>query len=139
MQIQRIQTLFLLLAAVMTGMFCFFPYANLSVENGVAEKILVSDTPVLMILNLTITVLLLITMFMYRNLKQQMRMALLDALLIIGSIITTLIYIYVGHADTVPAFDGGAILLCLAEAFTFGAYRRMKHDKDLLASADRLR
>lgn len=139
MQIQRLQSIYLLLAAIFTGVFCFLPYATASVSADAPTKILVSDTPILFILNATITVLLVITIFMYRNLKQQMKIAILDIALIIGSIITTLIYIYVGNADTVPAFDGGVILLALAESFVVAAYRRMKHDKDLMSSADRIR
>lgn len=139
MQIQRLQTLYLIIAVILTGMFCFFPYAESSVSNGEVEKILVSDSPVLMILSATITILLVISIFMYKNLKQQMKMTVVNAALILGTVITSLIYIYVGQADTVPAFDGGVILLVLAFSFCVGAYRRMKHDKNLLAAADRLR
>lgn len=139
MQIQRIQTLYLLIAAVLTGLFCFFPYAVISVSDTETQKILVTDTPVLFILNCAITVLLVINIFLYKNLKFQIKMCAVDIFLILGSIITTLLYIYVGHADTVPAFDGGAILLALAFGFTCGAYRKMKSDLRLLQSADRLR
>lgn len=139
MQIQRIQTLYLLLAAIFTGLFCFLPYAVVSITEVESAKVLVSETPVLLIFNLTITILLLITIFMYRNLRQQIKMALLNIWLIVGSVITTLLYIYVGADNAVPAFDGGVILLVLAFGFAFGAYRRMKHDQKLLSSADRLR
>lgn len=138
MQIQRIQTLYLLIAAILTGMFCFLPYATVSVSDEGIRQMLVTETPVLFILNATITVLLLITIFMYRNLKQQIKLALIDALLILGSVATTLLYIYVGHADAIPAFNGGAILLALAFAFTIAARRAMKRDKAKLSSADRL-
>lgn len=139
MQIQRLQSIYLLLAAIFTGIFCFVPYASVSVTDGEVTKYLVSETPVLFILNITITVLLLITIFMYRNLRQQIKMTAVDIALILGSAVTTLVYIYVGHAQPIPAMEGGAILLALALGFAVGAYRRMKHDQKLLSSADRLR
>lgn len=139
MQIQRIQTLYLLIAAILTGMFCFLPYAAVSVSEDETAKVLASETPILFILNITITILLVINIFMYKNLKQQIRVALLNILLIIGSVITTLIYIYVGHVEAVPAFDGGAILLVLAESFAIAARRAMIKDKKRLSAADRLR
>lgn len=139
MQIQRIQTLYLLIAAIFTGLFCFFPYATISVSETETTQVLVYESPVLLILNITITALLFITMFMYRNLKQQIKLCMVDIALILGSIVTTLLYIYVGQFKAIPAFNGGAILLCLAFAFSIAALRGMKHDKKLLSSADRLR
>lgn len=139
MQIQRLQSLYLLIAAIFTGTFCFMPYAALSTAEGETVKLLVPETPVLFILNSTITVLLLITIFMYRNIRQQMKLAILDIALIVGSVVTTLIYVWIGDASPVSAFQGGAILLVLAESFAVVAYRRMKHDYKLLTSADRLR
>lgn len=138
MQIQRIQTLYLLLAAIFTGMFCLFPYATVSVNDGTTTQILVRETPVLLVLNITITILLLITIFMYKNLKQQINMCKVNIALIVGSVITTLLYIYVGHFDTIPAFNGGAILLVPAECFAILALRGMKRDQKLLSSANRL-
>ena len=138
MQIQRIQTLFLLIAAILTGAFCFLPYATIDVD-GEIKKLFVSDVLVLMIFNLTITALLVITIFLYRNIRFQMKIAKIDIALVVGSVITTLVYIYVGNARPVPAFCGGAIMLAIAEAFIVAAYRKMDKDRKLLASVDRIR
>ena len=138
MQIQRLQSLYLLIAAIFTGVFCVLPFASYTVGD-VTEKMAVCDTPVLFIFNITITVLLLITIFMYKNLKQQMKMAVVDIALIIGSIITTLVYIYSGNLNGVGALEGGTIMLVFAESFVVAARSRMKKDYKLLTSADRLR
>lgn len=139
MQIQRIQSLFLLIAAIFTGAFCFLPYATVSVSDRAVTQILVSETPVLFILNAAITILLVINIFQYRNIRFQIKMCAIDLFLILGSIITTLLYVYVGQADLIPAFNGGVILLTFAFAFTIAARRAMKRDLRLLQSADRLR
>ena len=137
MQLQRIQTLYFLIAAILTAIYCFIPYATISVSDNSADY-LVSETPVLLILNITITVLLVITIFMYRNIKQQIKVALVDILLILGSIAASLVYTYVGHEAAQPAWIGIS-LQCLAFGFAISGRRAMKRDQALLASADRLR
>lgn len=139
MQIQRIQTLYLVIAAIFTCVFCFFPYATVSVSEGETTAVLVYETPVLLIFNLMISILLIIDIFLYRNLKLQINIATLNIWLIVGSIITTLLYIYVGQADAMPAFNGGAILLLFALGFAIAARCGMNRDRKLLQSADRLR
>lgn len=141
MQIQRIQTLMLLIAAILVAVFCFVPFASRSVAESAdsASFVCAKDAPVLLVLNLTIAAILLIVIFMYKNLRQQMRMTILSIVLICASIVTSGFVIFVGLDNATPILFGGVILLVLALIFALFAYRGMKHDHHLLRSMDRLR
>lgn len=121
MQIQRLQSLYLLVATILTAAFCV-PAAG---------------SVVLLIFNITIAVLLVITIFSFRNLRFQIKLTKVDIALLFGSIITTIIYMYTGNGSY-QEFAGEAILLVLAVGFAFAALSRMKRDKKLLDSANRL-
>ena len=137
MIIQRIQTLMLLIAAILTAVFCFTPYGK-SVD-AATTAIFVKDAPVLLILNILIVVLLLITIFMYKNLRLQMRMTILSVVLLCASVVTSLFTLSKAYNNATPVLPGGIGLLLLAAIFALLAYRGTRHDHKLLRSADRLR
>ena len=140
MQIQRIQTLMLLIAAILVGIFCLCPFATLpATETAEASKVFVKDAPVLLTLNVLIAVLLIIVIFMYKNLRQQMRMTLLSMVLICASIVTSAFIMFAALDGATPILFGGVLLLVLALVFAILAYRGMSHDNNLLRSMDRLR
>lgn len=140
MQIQRIQTLMLLIAAVFVALFCFTPFAShIPTENAEVVKIFAKDAPVLLVLNLLIAVLLIIVIFMYKNLRQQMRMTILSMVLICASIVTSGFIIFAGFDNATPVLFGGLLLLIVALVFALLAYRGMSRDSNLLRSMDRLR
>lgn len=140
MQIQRIQTVFLLIAAIFTGIFCFTPFAiNEVAESAEASHIFVKDAPAYLILNIVIAALLLIVIFMYKNLRQQMRMTILSMVLICASIVTSGFIIYGGFENATPVIFGGILLLVVALVFALLAYRYMRRDHKLLRSMDRIR
>lgn len=140
MQIQRIQTLMLLIAAILVGIFCFCPFATLpATETAEAASVYTHDAPVLLTLNILIAVLLVIVIFMYKNLRMQMRMTVLSMLLICASIVTSAFIMFAGLEGATPILFGGVLLLVLALVFAILAYRGMSHDNKLLRSMDRLR
>lgn len=128
----------LLIAVAMMAVFCFTPYATLAAD-GVPTAVYVKDAPAFLTLNIVIAVLLFIIIFMYKDLRRQMRMTVLALLLICASIVTCGFILAVGLEDATPVLLGGVSLLVLALLFGLLAYRGMRHDKRLLASADRLR
>ena len=138
MVIQRIQSLMLLIAAVLTAVFCFVPFA--SVETGSAvSAVMVKDAPVLLILNIVVGLLMFLIIFMYRDLRRQMRMTLLAMVLLCASIVTCGFIVFVGIPGAELVLLGGVSLLVLALLFALLAYRGMKRAHRLLTSADRLR
>lgn len=140
MQIQRIQTLMLLIAAIFVGIFCFVPYATYTPdEASEAISAFVKDTPALLLLNLCLAALLLVTIFMYHNLKRQILMTILAVVLICCSMVATGFYILGALPHATPVLLGGVALLVLALLFALLAYRGMRRDRRLLASLNRLR
>ena len=139
MQIQRIQTLFLLIAVVLMAVFCFTPFAETALGDGSMNKVFAKDAPVLLIVNACIAVLLFVNIFMYKNLRQQMRVTLLSIMLMVCSTATCLIVATTGMPDTQLIWTGGVVLVVIALVCAIAAYRYMLRDKRKLASYDRLR
>ena len=101
MVIQRIQSLMLLIAAIAMAVFCCTPFATLEAE-GAVRAVLVKDAPVFLTLNIVVGVLLLLVIFMYRDLRRQMRMTLLAMVLLCASIVTCGFIVYVGIPGSTP-------------------------------------
>lgn len=132
----------LLIAAILTAIFCFVPYAIYTPAELTSDSmtpVFVKDTPALMILNLVLVALLIFTIFCYKNLKQQMRMTIIGIVLICASMVTTGFIIYGTLPNATPVLLGGVSLLVIALVFALLAYRGMSRDRKLLASLDRIR
>ncbi len=142
MVIQRWQSVLLLLAVVFMSMFCVTPYAILEVANGVTSSFEPATSPVFLILNVAVAILLLIDIFLFKNLKLQMRIAKMNIILIVASIISlgVMCYTMVTSASsdtfeiTYSVLYIVAALLCAIFALRF-----MRRDHKLLSSYDRLR
>ncbi len=141
MVIQRIQTLFLLLAVGFMILFCLTPFASAEAANAADSftPVFVKDAPVYMILNIVIAVLLFLGIFMFKNLKQQMKVTVASMLLICASIVSFGFLLFVGMPDAHVIWTGGVLLLVCALVCALFAYRGMKKDHKLLTSYDRLR
>ena len=139
MQIQRIQTLLLLIAVALMCIFCLTPFAQSTAVDGTATSVFVKDTPVLLIVNVCIAVLLLLNIFMYRNLRRQMTLTLVSILLLAGSAVACGFVVTVGMPGAQLIWTGGVLLLVAALILAVFAYRGMRGDKRKLASYDRLR
>lgn len=139
MQIQRIQTLYLLVAAVLVGIFCLTPFAHTLADDGSVSHVFVQDTPVLLVVNICIAVLLFLNIFMYKNLRRQMTVTLVSMLLLAGSAVACGMVVTVGMPDAGLLWTGGIVLLLVALVMVLFAYRGMSRDRRKLASLDRLR
>lgn len=141
MQIQRIQTLFLLAAVALICAFCLTPYATRIIPDDPqsVSAVFVRDTPVLLIVNACIAVLLLLNIFMYKNLRRQMKLTLVSMLLLAGSAVACGFVVTVGLPDARLLWTGGVLLLLAALVMAMCAYRGMLRDKRKLDSLNRLR
>ena len=139
MVIQRIQTLMLIIAIITMAIFCCTPFAESTGPDGLTTAHFATEAPALLTLNILVAALLFIIIFMYKNLRQQMRMTLLALTLIGFNMVTCGFIIYRGFDNATPILFGGVSLLVLTLLFVLLAYRSMSHDRRLLASADRLR
>lgn len=142
MVIQRWQSVFLLLAAIFMALFTFTSFASVTGADAAAVDISPKDFPVYLVLNLLTTTLLLISIFLYRNLKLQKKVTKLSILLLFGSAVTGAVLMYGPNApegDVAPVVAGGVLLLVGAIVFAILALRGIKKDQNTLASYDRLR
>lgn len=157
--IQRIQTIYLLLAAILTGLMTAFDLAIYSIEdvlvytysvykivpvNG-GEVIIPGNWIVQVSLIAAICLLTIFTLFQYKNRKMQLKMGKLNYLLMLTLIIST----YLSIKSTALLLEDGEELKTLyyigfylpvaAITFLFLANRGIKKDEELVRSVERLR
>ncbi len=137
MVIQRWQSVFLLLSAVLMGTFTLAPFAQVSIDNTVhCISSLNSSIPYL-VLNILISILTLISIFLYKNLKQQKSITLITILLTIASIISGILLVKSIGSDVI--WHWTCCLPILSIILLFMAHSRMRADERLLKSYDRIR
>lgn len=133
MVIQRIQTLWLLLALGATIVVALRPFSWLGVE-----PVFVADFPVLAVLTWLIACLLFINIFTFKNLKLQKSVSLLSLVLMVILAIVGFIYQARLMPEAVPEWGGGVLFLIVAAFFDVLAYRGMARDQKKLRNSDRL-
>lgn len=153
--IQRIQSLWILLAIIMVCLFYSIDAVSFMGEggaqysiksagiyssvNGAFQKDL--NSTVLLILVILITVLLLVTLFIYKYRKLQIKISFI-VLILQFSIYIVLIIISSGiHKDHDAKIfpELGSVFPFLGMIFTILACRGIKKDENLVRSYDRLR
>lgn len=141
MVIQRWQTLMLILAVCLMAAFCTSSYGlQYSASDPMSSTpLLVSQSPIYLVANLIIAIILFVTVFLYKNLKLQMKMTILSAVLICLSGVFCGWMVYGGHPDSTVRLTGGIFLLMGAFICSLMAYNFMRKDHKLLTSYDRLR
>ena len=139
MVIQRWQSVYLLVAIFAMALACFLPFGAIVTEGIPAMKLVPGDFPVLLTLNILIAVLLLIDMFMYKNLKSQKMVACICALLCVASIATQVIILARHEAPFALVWNGSIIATFCAFVCALMARYNIKRDENTLRSYDRLR
>lgn len=134
MVIQRIQSLLLLLTVAMMTVALFLPVAT---DQG--TPIFITDFPVLMTVDILVSLLLFIGIFLFKNLRLQMRVTLVSILLICAIAIGGAFYLWRGAPDAEIEYFGATLLMIVSVITASWAYSRIRHDHRLLRSADRLR
>lgn len=137
MVIQRWQSLLLFIAVVLTAIFCFTPFAILGEPDNL--NLYPIDAPALLVMCVTSAVLLFICIFLFKNLKLQMRVATICIILLVCTIAVDLIFTFTTFAGADIIWTGGLLLLFVALICTMLARRLMKKDYNLLRSYDRMR
>ncbi len=138
---QRIQTVYLLLAAIVTAVFAFVPVINVLNPDGVVE---ISFNSLhfgawTMVLEMLIVILAIIAIFKYRDLKTQIRLTNVLMLLIVTLIIVIAIMTWVLHDKLIMQFTPYIVMPFVALILVWLAKKGIKHDKKLLADSERIR
>lgn len=144
--IQRIQSVWLLLAALCSaGLFYLSYYKAVFIANGVERlEYLRATSHIPSLLILIVAVLLpLVAIFSFKNRKKQVNMTMLGMVATIGFMALMVMRVSnINNSDPLPS-DGsyqiGFVLPVLAIVFLFLAIRGIKKDEKLVKSLDRLR
>lgn len=136
MVIQRIQTLFLLVAVAALSMTLFFPFGFACLQNGTPVGIEPCSFPWYLGFNAVADLLLIISIFLFKKLSVQLKTTLIGGLMVAASVIW---WFFI--STEIAAYPNwlNLGLLILADIFTFLALRAMQKDRRLLRSYDRLR
>lgn len=132
MVLQRWQTVFLLIALILTAVFSLTPVAYLD-----GASMPMWTWPAYLALNIAIALLLIIDIFSYKRLASQIKLCTMIIVLEAASVTTGLAMFFTIEGIE-PSWTGVA-LMAVALICTLFARRFMTKDRDLLASADRLR
>lgn len=138
MVIQRLQTLYLILAIICTIFFMFIPYGYINVQDELNQGIGISAVPLdavhclgLIILSVLSIVSMVVSILLFKNLTLQKRIVDLSAFLLIASI-AVVVYAIVGKSDA--EFGWGGILPVVSFVLLVGAHRGISSDQRLLRS-----
>ena len=144
--IQRIQSIWLLLAALVNaGVFFFEQYRADVAANGVSamQYIRVNNHFPSLLLALVITILPFIAIFLFGNRKRQKTMTLLSMVFTIGFIALTLLRVSSFNNGTSSPTNGsywiGSVLPVVSVIFHILALQGIRKDEKLIKSLDRLR
>ena len=149
MVIQRIQSVYLLIAVILMVIFAFFPALSFqlgdktvlygALESGRAG--LMHINPLLLTLIILISVLALIDIFQFKNLQRQMTVCFVDIIIGLAMLIAICIQaFYVGNRDGwTVTWQWYLLLPIFSIVFLMLAHKSMSNDKKKLRDADRLR
>jgi hypothetical protein len=149
MVIQRIQSVYLLIAVILMAVFAFFP--ALSFELGgrnfvygalEAGKVGVTHVdPLMLMLIILIVFLAIVDIFLFKNLQRQMTVCFVDIIIGLSMLVAIAIQAFIiGNRDGVSlTWQWYLILPVLSIIFLMLAHKAMSNDKKKLRDADRLR
>lgn len=146
--IQRIQTVFLIIALALMSMPFFIPFAIVITDevsftllwNGYLTNNEFQQSLPLAILSVLIPVLIFITIFLYKKRPVQMRLCMFSMLLMIGLTGFVIWHVFSAAPNTGPeSFGFSTVSPLMAAIFTWMAHRKILKDELLVKSLDRLR
>ena len=149
MVIQRIQSVYLLIAIILMVVFAFFPALTFELGGrqfvyGALEAGKVGVThvdPLMLMLIILISLIALMDIFLYKNLQRQMTVCFVDILIGIAMIVAICIVAVLQsrREGIVITPQWYLILPVLSIVFLMLAHKSMSNDKKKLRDADRLR
>lgn len=149
MVIQRIQSVYLLIAVILMAVFAFFPALTFELGGrefvyGALEAGKVGVThidPLMLTLVILICFLAFIDIFLYKNLQRQMTVCFVDIIIGLAMLIAICIEAYVvsGKEGLTMRWQPSLCLPLLSIIFLCLAHKAMSRDKKMLRDSDRLR
>jgi hypothetical protein len=149
MVIQRIQSIYLLIAVILMVVFAFFPALSFeladktvlygALESGRAGSMHIN--PLLITLIILISVLAFIDIFLFKNLQRQMTVCFVDIIIGLAMLIAICVQAFVvgNREGWTVTWQWYMLLPVLSIIFLMLAHKAMANDKKKLRDADRLR
>ncbi len=150
--IQRIQSLYLLFAALALILLFFIPYAGvipelselpqqMLKEQSTTVNLKIQDHTLSMVLTILPIISSFIAIFLFENRPLQAKLCLANLVMISALLIALIGLIYQYEKNFfnrhLENFDLGLLLPIIAMILTYLAYRGIRHDEELVRSADR--
>lgn len=142
MQFQRLQQLLIIVAIIAMFIFCFAPCGKILVPEGVTGvkvDVMPSEFLGIMLPAVMAGIMLLISLLVFKALKFQYQLVFISLLFTVcamGLTIFTLFKGLNGYDATFTPWDVTLIVAALCEIWAMG---RIRHDRHLLASYNRIR
>lgn len=140
--IQRIQSIWLFLAALMAAGLLYFKLYTYNSPKGI-EEVYVSSGLGFLVLAIILIILPLVALFMFKNRKRQKGLAILNIIAAIGFIAATVMRVTSVKNDAPlsnsTSYGIGAVLPVAIIVFTALAINDIRKDEKLVKSLDRLR
>ncbi len=146
--IQRIQTLYIFFAALLTGLMLKLNFAELTVNGdwylfnarGISGKegVLFDGLPVMSFI-LLITLLHLIALFLYKKRIRQIRILGFTILLLLGLMGILVYFLYAGFESVEAVFKVSVVFPLVAVILDYLAIRAIGKDEALIRSLNRIR
>ena len=149
MVIQRIQSVYLLIAVILMAVFAFFPALSFELGGRIfvygaleAGKVGVTHVdPLMLMLIILIVFLAIVDIFLFKNLQRQMTVCFVDIIIGLSMLVAIAVQAFViGNRDGVSVtWQCYLILPVRSIIFRMLAHKAMSKDKKMLRDADRLR
>jgi hypothetical protein len=136
--IQRIQTIYLFLVVTASISYVFMPLGNIAL-NETAQVWIIKQSMPNLIVTILVAAIAFISIFLYNNRKNQLKVVLANILLSVGLIGLFFFELTQHIGISNYSFRFGAILPIFILLFNVLAYGSIKSDEKLVRSMDRLR
>ncbi|MBN1822418.1 MAG: DUF4293 domain-containing protein [Prolixibacteraceae bacterium] len=146
--IQRIQTIFIFLATLITGVLFFVPLADISAAGQIYifkvqgvmlnEEIIYNGIPIMLFLGI-IVLLHLVAIFMYKKRIRQMRILTFLIILLLGLFGIFYYFTYASFENETIAFKISVSFPLVAIILDYLAIRNIGKDEALIRSLNRIR
>ncbi len=141
MVIQRKQSLFLLIAAILMGIYAFMPLLmNSRGESFFGGMSFEGMNGVVFILNCLVALLAFITIFKFKSLRFQKKLCVINIILIIASMTTLCgVALMQEDCDLIGSLTYYNVLPIVAIVLLLLAHKGISHDQKLLKGSSRIR
>lgn len=137
--LQRIQSIFLLLALVLLGLLFVLPYARMIDVQDNEYVLRATEFPTVAIQVITFAVTL-VTIFLYKKRMLQIRLSIFNCTLLLGYQAYTIWHVYqLSKSADATQLSVTMLIPAVAAILTFLALRGVAKDEALVRSLDRLR